>query len=157
MSRRRAKGKAASLRLLPLHGLRRLSLRRPARSAGTSRCRTDHAGQGGVLSVVSQHRFARYGRPVPRMVIGRRKAVHLRNGGDILGPAQGIPKMSPRKRNGKSPRTGETQKDIALRTTQDLWAVSGRNLANLAPCRQRQAKHGRTRQPERIRSFVIFG
>lgn len=88
------------------------------------------------LSAAGQHRFARDGRPVPRMVVGRRKTVRVRNSGNIRDTAARLSQMSSRQRPGQSPRTQEAQKIIASHATKDLRSVSRRKLANLASCRE---------------------
>src|SRR5260370_41154420 len=57
--------------------------------------------------------------------------------------------MQAAKRSDQSPRTKKAQKNVPERTTEDLRAASGRNLANLATCRQRQSYKDTTSTPKR--------
>ena len=66
---------------------------------GPQQRRSQHCW-GRDLTPTRQHRSARYGRPVPRVVVGRREQVSVRDGGNILGASKGLPEMQAGERSG---------------------------------------------------------
>src|SRR5262249_10227192 len=108
-----------------------------------------HFGKGdrGDLALAGQHRPARPGRPVPRMVLRRGRAVALRDGGDLHRAARGLSQMHTGEREGQPARAGPAPHDGPTPAAEDLRAVSRRELADVAPGRERPTPADPTRAP----------